>query len=338
MKTLRYVIILLAGILWLSGCSREVMHQLYQVGFIPDDYRFGDLYRLSSLPQFKAEVQPCEPAPAFPDTARTHLFVLGDSFTEPGRLAKADLPVRSLRYFHWDHDLNRPIQLDTTYRNILLIESVERHLRQHVETPPTKNLIVVKDTTGTSSQKHSPGTLVQTIIAFIKSAGIEDRLETTLFSQDFFLWCRELKASLTLNWFDRYDDKKIALSHDGRAIFSELEVNNHANSAFTPLTDGYIDTLVTNLNAAAEHYRRAGFDEVMLSVIPNKVTLIDPAHGPGPYNRLLERVQHHPRLNVPIIDVYTPYRQSRAPLYELGDTHWNCAGRQIWLNELRKRL
>jgi hypothetical protein len=326
----RYVVIVCAALLWLGGCSREVMHQFYQIGLIPDDYRFGDLYRLSSLPQFKALVQPCGPTQPFPDTARTHLYVLGDSFTEPGRLAKADLPIRSLHYFHWDHDIDRAVQLDTTRRNVLLIESVERHFRQHTEAPPTRNIVVVSDTTSVVSQKPERTPWTYTLVGWIKSTGIEDRLETTLFSQSLFLWVRELKATLTLNLFDRHNDK-VALASNGQAIFSELEVKNPANSAFVPLTDGYVDTLVTNLNAAADHYRRAGFDEVMLSIIPNKVSIMEPNRGPKPYNRLLERVQQHPNLNVPVIDVYAPYRQSSQPVYELGDTHWNCTGRQLWL-------
>jgi hypothetical protein len=324
-------------LLWLGGCSREVMHQFYQVGLIPDDYRFGDLYRLSSLPQFKTLVQPCSGPTPFPDTARTQLYVLGDSFTEPGRLAKEDLPVRSLRYFHWDHALDQAVQLDTTYRNVLLIESVERHLRQHAETSPTRNIVILGDTSGTGGQEPQRTSWGRVLIGWIKSPGIEERLETTLFSQSLFLWFREWKATLTQTLFNRHNDK-VALARNGQAIYSELEVTNPANSAFVPLTDGYIDTLVTNLNAAANHYRRAGFDKVVLSIIPNKVSILEPNRGPMPYNRLLERVQGHPNLNVPVVDVYTPYRQSRQPVYELGDTHWNCTGRQIWLEQIQKAL
>lgn len=335
MKLLRYTVLVVASLLWLGGCSRTVMHELYQVGFIPDDYRFGDLYRLSSLPQFKEPVTPCPAAPTYPDTARTDLYVLGDSFTEPGRLAKADLPVRALHYFHWDHDLNRRVQLDTTHRNVLVIESVERHVRQHIATPPTQNLLVVTDTVGTNSPHQQSAHWGTMLIDWIKATGIEDRLETTLFSRDLFLWFRETKAALTLALFNRHNDK-VALSADGRAIFSELEVTNPETSAFTPLRDTYVDSLVHNLNVAAEHYRQAGFDEVMLSIIPNKVTLLEPNRGP--YNHLIERIQQHPDLRLTVIDTYTPYRRSPMPLYAKSDTHWNCSGRAIWLDALRQRL
>lgn len=334
MKLLRYTIILLVGLLWLGGCSIPVMHELYQVGFIPDDYRFGDLYRLSSLPQFKEPVTPCPPAVTYPDTARTDLYVLGDSFTEPGRLDKPDLPVHALHYFHWDHHLNRAVQLDTTRRNVLLIESVERHARQHFAAPPTQNIIVVSDSSGTTDLKR-PATWSKTLIDLIKSTGIEDRLETVLFSRDVFLWFRETKAALTLALFARHSDK-IALSKDSRAIFSELEVNNPDNSAFTPLRDTYVDSLVQNLNAAADQYRQAGFDAVILSVIPNKVTLLEPNRGA--YNHLIERIQQHPNLRLAVLDVYTPYRQRHVPLYARSDTHWNCTGRAIWLDAVRKQL
>lgn len=334
MKFLRYTVIVVASLLWLGGCSRTVMHELYEVGLVQDDYRFGDLYRLSSLPQFKEVVPPCPPGPAYPDTSRTDLYIIGDSFTEPARLAKADLPVHALRYFHWDRDLDQHVKLDTTHRNVLVIESVERHFRQHVEVTPTQNMRVVSDTIGTGGQGQ-PSDWGHTLVDWIKAKGIEERLETVLFSQDLFLWFREAKASLTLALFDRYNDQ-VSLSHDRKTIFSNLDTDPPMTSSFTPLRDTYLDSLVRNLNQAADFYRKAGFDEVILSIIPNKVTMLE--QDRGTYNHLIERVQQHPDLRLTVLDTYTPYRRSLVPLYAKGDTHWNCTGRAIWLAALRERL
>ncbi|MEZ0606952.1 hypothetical protein ACAW74_00490 [Fibrella sp. WM1] len=335
MKLLRYTVLIVASLLWLGGCSRTVMHELYQVGFIPDDYRFGDLYRLSSLPQFKEPVTPCSPPATYPDTSRTDLYLIGDSFTEPGRLAKADLPIHALYYFHWDRDRDRAVQLDTTRRNVLVIESVERHFRQHVEPTPTYNINVVSDTTGTNGPQDESTQWGHTLVDWIKSKGIEERLETLMFSRDLFLWFREVKASINLALFDRYSDQ-VELSTDRQAIFTNLDINHPLSSAFTPLRDTYLDSLVLKLNVAADHYRKAGFDEVVLSIIPNKVTMLE--QDRGAYNHLIERIQQHPNLRLTVLDTYAPYRRSRVPLYSKGDTHWNCAGRTIWLDALRQWL
>ena len=90
---MKYPILLFIVILWLGGCSREVMQTLYKTGVIADDYRYGDLYRLSSLPQFKDPVQPCSPHPGPLQTQKgVSLHVIGDSFTEPERLSQRDFP------------------------------------------------------------------------------------------------------------------------------------------------------------------------------------------------------------------------------------------------------
>lgn len=339
MKVLRYLVLAAAGLLWLGGCSRVVMQQLYQVGFIPDDYRFGDLYRLSNLPQFKDPVERCPPA-TYPDStrsaARTDLYIIGDSFTEPERIAQADLPVSSLHYFHWDKDKSCPVRLRADRRNVLLIQSVERHFREHIQQPIT-NIIVDTSRNGMSVTKPTKPNWRRAIIEFIKAEGIEDRLETTLFSRNVFLWFRELKATLNLNWFDRVAPT-VALSSNRQTLFSDLDMNpeKRYNSSFAPLTDAEVNTLVDSLNRAADRYRQAGFNQVLLSIIPNKASIMEPDQRT--YNHLIERIQQHSNLRLPFVDTYTTYRRSHVPVYAKGDTHWNCEGRRIWLDTVAKNL
>ena len=54
------------------------------------------------------------------------------------------------------------------------------------------------------------------------------------------------------------------------------------------------------------------------------------------YGHLIERVEQSLKLRVKTIDVYAPYRTSKTVPYLLGDTHWNCTGRAIWLDQVRK--
>ena len=334
MKFFRYTILLIISILWLGGCAQPVMHLLYQTQVIPDDYRFGDLYRLANLPSFKDPITPCPPRRNVPvNTRRVHLYLIGDSFTEPGRLSQSDLPVARYQRVVWDKQV--AVQLDTTATNILLIESVERHLREHAARPIQNILVVADSNRAPVLEPKLPFTTRLT--NFVRGKGMEERLETILFSHAFFLWFRELKATITLTAFDRLTPTT-ALSTSRQHLLLALDTDpaNTLNAGTAPLTDQEVNGLVLNLNQSAGRYRAAGFDEVLLAVIPNKTTLVDPARQP--YNRLVERVQTHPARQLPIIDVLTPYRQRPQSVYARGDSHWNCTGRAIWLDAVAKQL
>ncbi|MFN3488998.1 MAG: hypothetical protein ACK4YV_07680, partial [Emticicia sp.] len=58
----------------------------------------------------------------------------------------------------------------------------------------------------------------------------------------------------------------------------------------------------------------------------------------GEYNHLIERVQQHSDLKTPFFDIYTPYHHSKNVLYEKGDSHWNCEGKQMWLDLVNAKL
>lgn len=339
MKLLRYSLLLLAAFLWLGGCSRDIMRLCYRTGIIQDEYRFGDLYRLSNLPQFKELQKPCDTSPQQTDRAASlsdnnpvNLFILGDSFTEwprirPDNLRAAGIPVKRYHYTHWAQQ--HRIQLDSSQHNILLLESVERHFREHFANK-VGSLSVVADT-NQQAAGLKPSWRRQ-LFDQIQSKGIEERLETILFSQPLFDWLKECKAALTLHWFDRWSPK-VGLSTDRRHIFVDLDVDTtkHLNSSFSALSDQEVDALVDSVNATARRYRQAGFDAVYLSLIPNKASILEPSRGQ--YNHLIERIQRHPRLQVPVIDVYSSYKKSRQPVYAIGDSHWNCLGQQLWLQE-----
>lgn len=338
---MKYVILFIITILWLGGCSREVMQTLYKTGVIADDYRYGDLYRLSSLPQFKDPVRPCSPSNSPLQRGgvgvKSALYVIGDSFTESERLSQRDFPGSDFLRTKWEN--KNTVQLDTAKRNVLLVETVERHFREHF-IQPTDNLTIAADTTrnkpSTASLNGEPHqSLTRRISDFIQSKGIEERLETVLFSHDVFLWFRELKASLNLNLFGRVAPT-VGISQDQNHLFAGLDTDTtkHRNSSFAPLSDTELNALIDSVNATADRYRTLGFDAVYLSIIPNKASILDPTQGR--YNHLIERVESHPRLRVPVISVYQDYKRQPANVYALGDSHWNCTGRTVWIEEVRK--
>lgn len=328
-KIVTYCIVLFTLVLWSGGLSTTVLHGLYQAGIVADDYRFGDLYRLSALPQFKQAQPVCPSTPLSGDTATTHLYIIGDSFSEEQRISRADFSVSHYQRVAWDH--RQRAQLDPSKRNVLVFESVERHFREHFARP-VRELAVETDTAQTPATQLP---LRRRLSSEFHWTGVEERLESVLFSQDWAFWFKELKARLTFDWFGRVSTG-VSESTDGRHLFlrSDTDTTKTLNSSFSRLTDHEVNTLVDSVNAVADWYKRLGFDEVYLSIIPNKASILETSRND--YNRLIERVQQSPKLRVIPIDVFTPYRNANSSPYLLSDTHWNCTGRAVWLDQVRK--
>ncbi|WP_077921816.1 hypothetical protein [Spirosoma sp. 209] len=330
MRFLRYAVLVTAGIFWLCGLSATVSHWLYEAGVIADDYRYGDLYRLSALPQFKQEQPTCTPSNRDSDTASTHLYIIGDSFSEPQRITKDDFRVSHYQRVHWYN--KQRAQLDTSKRNVLLIETIERHFRDHV-TQPVRELVVDADT---NQSRLPPPTGWERVKTDIHWSDVEQRLETALFSHQWAFWFKELKATLTLRWFDR-SNEGVSLSRNRQHIFLNSDTDTSSVlSSYSPLTSAQVDAYVDSLNATADYYKQQGFDAVYLSIIPNKASILEPNRYA--YNHLIERIQQHPKLAVPTIDVYSPFSQAPASPYLKSDTHWDCEGRAIWLRLVREKI
>lgn len=329
MRLLRFIVLSIALVLWAGSLSTTVSRWLYKVGVIADDYRFGDLYRLSTLPQFKQTTIKCPSAQLSSDTAATHLYIIGDSFSEEQRISQHDFPVSHYQRVAWD--FRQRAQLDPTKRNVLILESVERHVREHFSIPITE-LAVDTDTIRTPARRLS---LRKRLSSEFHRSDVEERLESTLFSQDWAFWFKELKARLTFDWFSRVSTG-VSLSKNGQHLFlrSDTDTTKKLNSSFAPLTDQAVKTLVDSINAVGDRYKKLGFDDVYLSIIPNKASILETERTD--YNRLVERVQQSPALRVKPIDVFSRYQHVKPSPYSVSDTHWNCIGRAIWLEQVRK--
>lgn len=333
MRIVRYTVLAIALILWGAGLSTTVSRWLYKLDVIVNDYRYGDLYRLAPLPQFKLPHTVCPSTDRSSDTASTHLYIIGDSFTEPQRLNKSDFRVSYFQRVAWG--FNQSVQPDPSKRNVLLIESVERHVREHF-VQPVREFAVEADTS------HNPkrlSSVSQRITEDFHRTDVEERLESALFSHDWAFWLKELKAKLTLDWFGRAYTS-VSLSNDKQHVFMHSDTDTTKakvlNSSFSPLTDREVNALVDSINATAAHYQQLGFDDVYLSLIPNKASILEPNRGA--YNHLIERIQASPKLRVPVIDTYAAFSKNPASVYLKSDTHWTCEGRSIWLDMVRGKL
>ena len=127
----------------------------------------------------------------------------------------------------------------------------------------------------------------------------------------------------------------MVISEDRNFLFLRETVSlTDAGSSYVEVTDAEVRKLVSNFNTIYQHYKDNGFDEVYLSVIPNSATIMQPQG----YNQLIPRLQRDPGLHMKIIDAYTRFSQSPDVLYQPGDTHWNLAGKQLWIDLVNETL
>ncbi len=334
-KILKYLILIIAIYLWIQAYSPFVYKEIGgKFKLFPDDYRYGDLYRLSYLPQFKEKAKKCVPiSQKCGEIVSINLFIIGDSFTEAERVNEKDFPIEKYQYVHWAKHTD--YQIDTTKRNVLILETVERTFKEHFSSVVDNFSNQKEEAPNLTLRKRIEQKTVE-IEKTIVPDGIEERLTHTLFNYDFFLWFRELKAYLNLNIFGRTEDE-VVLSADKQYIFYADEADStNSKSAFYPVNDSEIELFIQNINQTRKKYLNAGFDEVYLSIIPNKVSILSP--DLGKYNHLIERIQGDKRLETPIIDTYSIFTKSPQKYYLKSDTHWTCEGRNVWLEKTNNAI
>lgn len=325
MKIFKYIALLFFAALWLAGMSADVTNWLYTNGLIKDDYRYGDLYRLSNLPDFRVPVQKC----TVQDVSKkdeVNLIVAGDSFTEEGRIDKSNFGVDS---YHWRF-VSSPsyAPVEAGKKNVLIIETVERHLRERFASPWQE----LKNSPLPSADAESN---FWDKVMEIELPYDTERHESLLFASDFFLTIKEWKAQFNYKVFDRVDPK-VSLNKSGEHLVYYLPTEPGISSAFETISSKEIDLLVQNINNTKAYYESLGFDKVVLSIIPNKTSIL--ASDLGNYNHLVERIQSYPKLEMEVIDIYSPFMRGKASLFDKGDTHWNCAGKQVWIDQVNEIL
>lgn len=326
---MKYFFLILFSLLWFLGFSSSMAKWLHKKGITQDDYRYGDLYRMSNLAQFKAPLQQCTVPQNLP-VGNTSLIIMGDSFTEKERIEKKHFKglINYNRYFITD---TIKVKLDTSERNVLIIETVERHFRERFANPFANLKVMENQVVLENENKKS---LKKWLLNYLPYNA--ERHESILFSSDFFLAFKELKAWLNWKLFNRLDEK-VMLSKDEKYLLYQLDAQpSGINSCFDKISEEEIKLMVDNLNKTYQQYKKAGFDEVYLSIIPNKTSIL--GTDLGEYNHLIDQIQKHSALEMPFFDIYTPFHNSNKVYYERGDSHWNCEGKQMWLDLVNSKL
>ena len=330
MKILRYVALAIGCLIWIVGLSPSILPWLWKVRAVEDGYQYGDLYKLSTLSEFRDPRKQCTgyTPPARPQSAKkVHLYIIGDSFTEPGRLEKKDFPVDEYTYVKWSDFLH--IKLDTTMHNILLMESVERHFRQKFA---ASSMTVLVPDTATFIRNGASSKLMHQLDEAFKGSHTADRLDGFLFQNDFALRIKEWKSDFNHRFFDRVGSGVTLVNNDRDIVYYMDTDTPKVTSAFTPVRETELDSMITNVNASRDFADSLGFDNVILTIIPNKTSVLSPDYGQ--YNNLIERVYNHAKLGVPYIDILADFRRMGRSSYLKGDSHWTCEGQTVWLNKI----
>ncbi|GGM86771.1 hypothetical protein GCM10010967_18920 [Dyadobacter beijingensis] len=328
----RLGLLLLSGSLLLTGLSDRLQRKLNARGLVPDQYRFGDLYNISNLPDFK-ELQWKETDDLGVTDQPAHragnvdLYTIGDSFTT----MDTSFYAGHRNHHIWLGTEVETVAPDPRVHSILVIEVIERtiqeRLREHYADLYIHRGFQVagKMPVGQSDAATAyDGSFWSNPI----NGEINQRLEFLLFNSELALKCKEMKAGLMLNWFDRTHPGAL-ISRDHRFLFYEVEASpKSVLSPFQPLTDADIDSVVVNMNRIRSHYRNAGFAEVYFCFIPNKVTVCEP--GRHPHNNQIPRIEQNARLEAPLLKL--DHELLRHPeWYHKSDGHWNVNGKRLWL-------
>ncbi len=342
-KIVAYILITFGLTALWASTSRSAMAYLYKKrvagtwwGVYPEDH--GDLVSLSYLDfvnAFKHNAgSPLTKRP-YDGPANMVLYLDGDSYT--WQLGPALLNGLSAYHYISRYEPSH-YTLDTTKRNILVIEIAERMLRQYFD-----SVRMIYDLSDANNGNHAADRPVPvytsndgpspSLAAFgLFNNNINQNLQFNLFNYRWIMPLFESKAALNYYIFKRASGR-VEISDDGTFLFLKETVSNTGLlSSYSRLAPSDINILVNNLNFIYGHFKASGFEEIYLSIIPNSATIVQPQK----YNNLIPLVQNDPGLKMKVIDVYSVFRASGQQLYLAGDTHWNNAGMQLYIDLLNQ--
>ncbi len=303
----------------------------------------GDLVSLSYLDAVKRFNPPPNHVPLKKAEHSTSdnivLYLHGDSYT----YHLSDSIFTGTSAFHYiDRNHGLKFTLDTSKRNVLVIEVSERYLRPYFST--LRMLDEVGDTTkstpaqasiyGMPLSNHYASILPSFEVNDLFNKYINQNLQCNLFNYNFIIPIFEYKAALNYYVFNRASGN-VVISKDKNFLFLKETVSlTDAGSSYIPLNENDIQLLVNNFNVIYKHYRDQGFKEVYLSMIPNSASVVQPEG----YNNLIPRIQSDTTLKMKIIDAHTLFKTEPTLYYQPGDTHWNSIGRQKWIDLVNEYL
>lgn len=261
------------------------------------------------------------------------LYFLGDSYTMSipdsayAHINKFAFGRRG--FFNLTYD-----KLDSSKRNILLVEITERFVRTWFEQPKIFSCVVRKSDAVVSGKP--PGLMSRILDRFFNEK-INQNLEYNMFNYNFINWIRQMKAEMNYSLFHRVSGD-VALSDDGEYVFIRQTVElSDKQSSYKKIEKEELLNIVKTIDTAYRHYKNEGFQEIYFSFIPNSATILQPQN----YNELIPALEKElSKAGIPFIPIYDQFKSHPSPatLFRVGDTHWNNNGCQMWLQAVNQTL
>lgn len=358
-KLLIYLLIVLGlGILYIST-SKKWMERVSSIrnesnGWwgVHESSDKGDLLNMAYLDlitKFHSKRDYSFHKPQQPGPSNINLYMQGDSYTF--KIPDSAFYGVNRYEYVWVGTKSIAYNMDTTKKNILIIERAERYVRIHYS---GLDLLqeVYDSAKGPEYEKLAGGTGVQpqvtsaeamtdiippkvdTFISKFFNENINQNIEYNLFNYNILNAPRLIKAWLNYHVFKRASGN-VSVSADGNRLFIAETLNpGRPESSYSLISSEEYNNIVRNLNILYDYYRNEGFDEMYLAIIPNPVTI----HEPKGYNNLIPRLQSDTALRMKFIDIYQTYKSSDTVIYRPGDTHWYNSGMQMWINTVNDTL
>jgi hypothetical protein len=342
-------ILIFAGIVFIFSSVRELTNSFFELRRKPSSLQqwwgsdkggTGDLYGFTCLPQFAVGDTSVLRKPTCNDAQKTYnIYAQTDSYTEeifthPDYFCGA---AKCVYAFTNTGDV-LPVYLDKTKKNIVMIECVERNIRKNfIDTNYLTRFIKI------STEKINDTKAAEKAHNFhfhFDIKNLDGNYETNIWDYLFLRPIKQLKAKMTFDLFNRtYVDALV--SPDGKYLLYQPTVDTaFLESSYKPIADKELKKMVTALNVAYDHFRRLGFDEVYLSIIPNPGSILYPNYKRLQYNQLIPRLENDPSLKLKVFDIYQVFKNSpeKDKLYQRSDTHWTRFGAMVWLNEFNRQM
>ncbi|MGN6420115.1 MAG: hypothetical protein ACTHMC_21590 [Pseudobacter sp.] len=303
--------------------------------------RGGDLMRMSYLDREDRFIYEGVPVNKKPDDTSSKknidLYVYGDSYMLQIPDSSVFARVRKYSFGRRDYE-DLVYRLDPSQKNVLLIELSERFVRTYLPYYKVTYDHLKPAAEGLSTNdRPQPYSASLFDLKHIFNPGINSNIEYNLFNYNFLNGPRYWKASKTYRWFHRVSGD-VVLSEDGQFLFYRPTVDpENEQSSFAPVSGKLLQELGDHLASLYDHYQKAGFDEVIFSVIPSPVTILQPKG----YNRVIPVLQEQLEAkSIPYVDAYTNFSNYADPflLYRRDDTHWSTEGCHLWLEILNRQL
>ncbi len=301
-----------------------------------DKYRFGDLYGLSYLPEFRiAHDNTLISNQVTSNSSRdTDLYILGDSYLfsyvqmDTSNFERA----KQLVFRKWsDGDKSPLIIRPSKNRKILLIESVERNVWTVIDL-----LRVKAHLEGYRAPLAWHESLNATLTDALHHPTLEQNIDFTLFNFQAWSPFKSLKAQWNLAVFGR-TEQAVVLSKDHQFLYMRETMDSlQRGSSFYPTSQTEIMELLARMSTIEKYALAQGFDEVVFSFIPNPVAITQTEGRLS--NQLNQKLLAQNQERLHFIDPTKGLLKGGKQYFFRSDSHWNQSGAKVWLKQLNDYL